>query len=115
MNGTIAVAKQELGLSDAQIVKLPLCFGYGGVAEWSNPVNSVYLNGTQALGNTDSYYGANQLASTAHGKAIAHKLQALGIKPKWVDDRAYQPNHGNVHCGTNTKRTPLHDRFWDVL
>ena len=115
VQSTIAIAKQRLGLSDAQIVKLPLYFGYGGVAEWSNPVNSVHLNGTQALGNTDDYYGVNQLATTSYGKAIAQKFQALGIKVKWVDDRAYQPNHGNVHCGTNTKRTPLHDRFWDAL
>jgi protein-arginine deiminase len=112
---TIATAKRELGLTDAQIIKLPLYFAHGGVAEWSNPVNSVYLNGTQALGNTDNYYGVNQVAKTSYGKAIAKEFQDLGIAVKWVDDRAYQPNHGNVHCGTNTKRTPLVDGFWGGL
>jgi protein-arginine deiminase len=115
IQSTIAIAKQELGLGDAQVVKLPLYFGYGGVAEWSNPVNSVYLNGTQAIGNTDSYYGVNQVANRPYGKAIAKRFSDLGIAVKWVDDRAYQPNHGNVHCGTNTKRTPLHDKFWEAL
>lgn len=115
IQSTIATAKQALGLGDAQIIRLPLYFGYGGVAEWSNPVNSVYLNGTQAIGNTDNYYGVNQVSSTAYGKAIAKAFTDLGIAVKWIDDRAYQPNHGNVHCGTNTRRTPLYDAFWDQL
>jgi hypothetical protein len=38
---------------------------------------------------------------------IEQKLNAIGIQVAWVNDAEYHPGGGNVHCGTNTKKTPV--------
>jgi hypothetical protein len=46
---------------------------------------------------------------------IEKKLAAIGVQAAWVDDAEYDAGGGNVHCGTNTKKTPLCANFTDCL
>jgi protein-arginine deiminase len=102
----IAQAKTELGLSDGDIIELPVLFEGGG-SDWSNPVNSVLAGNTFMIGETNT---------PASVKAdVEQKLAAIGIQVAWVDDSEYHPGGGNVHCGTNTKKTPVCPNFTACL
>ena len=46
---------------------------------------------------------------------IEKRLDAIGVKAAWVDDAEYDMGMGNVHCATNTKKTPLCKSFTDCL
>jgi protein-arginine deiminase len=98
---TIAVMKREVGIADVDIVQLPLYFDGAGQdfsARWSDPVNSLFIDGTFVIGQTGT--------PTAIKTSIESKLDAVGIKVAWVDDVNYQNGGGNVHCGTNAAKTP---------
>lgn len=106
----IALFKTELGLTDNDILPIPTFFGGSGTNYapiWSNPVNSVYINGTFVMGKTDT--------PAAIKTDIEKRLDAIGVKAAWVDDAEYDMGMGNVHCATNTKKTPLCKSFTDCL
>lgn len=98
----ISRAKTELGLTDDDIIELPTFFE-GGQTDygpaWSNPVNSVLAGNTFMIGETNT--------PQAVKADVEQKLAAIGIEVAWVDDGEYHPGGGNVHCGTNTKKTPV--------
>lgn len=106
----IAQAKTELGLTDADIIQLPTFFNGSGTSygpNWSNPVNSVNANGTFMIGND---------GTPAAVKAdIEKKLAAIGVQVAWVDDSEYYVGMGDVHCATNTRKTPVCGTFTDCL
>jgi protein-arginine deiminase len=106
----IAQAKTELGLTDADIIQLPTFFNGSGSnygPNWSNPVNSVYANGTFMIGND---------STPAPVKSdIEKKLAEIGVQVAWVDDSEYYVGMGDVHCATNTKKTPVCANFTDCL
>lgn len=107
---TIAIAKTELGLSDSDIVLLPTLFEGGGTdwaPKWSSPSNAVYVNGTLVIGDTNT---PNEVKMD-----IEEKLGAIGVDVAWVDDSEYNSGGGNVHCGTNTTKTPICAQFTDCL
>jgi hypothetical protein len=106
----IAHAKAELGLTDADIIELPVFFEGAGTdfgPVWSNPVNSVLAGNTFMIGETNT-------PATVKSD-IEQKLEAIGIQVAWVDDGEYHPGGGNVHCGTNTKKTPVCANFTACL
>jgi protein-arginine deiminase len=105
----IARAKTELGLTDDDIIQLPTFFDNATDAgpRWSNPVNSVLAGSTFMIGET------NTPASVKSD--VEQKLGAIGIRVAWVDDGEYHPGGGNVHCGTNTKKTPVCANFTACL
>jgi protein-arginine deiminase len=110
INDDIAQAKSELGLGDDDIIQLPTLFDGGGTDYfpiWSNPANSVYVNGTLMVGATDT--------PAAVRTDIEKKLGGIGIRVAWVDDSEYHSGTGNVHAATNTVRTPLCGSFTDCL
>lgn len=107
---TIAVAKTELGLSDSDILLLPTFFEGSGsdwAPQWSSPTNGVYVNGTLVIGDT---YTPDEVKAD-----IEQKLSAIGVDVAWVNDGEYHPGGGNVHCGTNTAKTPICLQFADCL
>jgi protein-arginine deiminase len=97
------VAKTELGLGDDDIIELPTLFQSQGqddhVPEWSNPVNSVLAGNTFMIGDVDT---PDTIKSN-----VEQKLGTIGVLVSWVDDSEYHAGGGNVHCGTNTKKTPI--------
>jgi len=110
LDESVATLKRELGITDADIVSLPLYFDGSGqdfASRWSDPVNSIFVNGTFVIGQTDT--------PAAIKTAIESKLSTLGIDVAWVDDASYQSGGGNVHCGTNAVKTPPCADFTDCL
>lgn len=88
----------QLGLSEDQVVRLPVSYA-GGHNVWSNPVNSIYLNGIAVTG--DSH------VPPAVAAEIESRLLAAGAREvRFVDDHRYQDNYGNVHCATNSMKHP---------
>jgi protein-arginine deiminase len=98
----ITLMKTELGLSDDDIIQIPTFFNGSGTnfaPNFSNPVNSVYANGSLMMGNNNT---PSQIKAD-----IEKKLSAIGVQSAWVDDAEYDAGGGNVHCATNTKKTPV--------
>lgn len=104
-----------LGMDESRFIRLPVLFSPvsvdkasgrpGAHSRWSNPVNSVFLNGNMLIGN--AYMPADVQSE------IAAKLRAAGvIEVVFIDDRIYQDRWGNVHCATNTLREPPAGGFW---
>ncbi|MEB3197732.1 MAG: protein-arginine deiminase family protein [Candidatus Sericytochromatia bacterium] len=89
----------ELNLSEDQVVRLPVSYE-GGHNVWSNPVNSIYLNGVAVT-------GAHRVPERIAEDIAASLKQAGARSVQFVDDHRYQDNYGNVHCATNTHRAPL--------
>lgn len=107
---TIAIAKAELGLGDSDILLLPTLFEGSGsdwAPKWSSPSNAVYVNGTLVIGDT---YTPAEVKTD-----IEQKLSAIGVDVAWVDDSEYNAGGGNVHCGTNTTKTPICPQFTECL
>ncbi len=88
----------QLGLSEDQVVKLPVSYD-GGHNIWSNPVNSVYLNGIALTGD-------RHVPAAVAREIEARLLKAGAAEVRFVDDERYQDNYGNVHCATNTLKEP---------
>lgn len=56
LDEAVATMKRELGIADADIVAVPLYFEGSGqdfAGHWSDPANSIFVNGTFIAGQTD--------------------------------------------------------------
>lgn len=93
---------KHLNLTEDAVIELPL-FYTDGHNDWSNPINGLYIGGYFVAGETDIW--------AAERNVTQSRIEALGIEVLWVDDSAYQPNLGNVHCATNTTRAPIVPQF----
>lgn len=95
------------GLKRDQILLQPLLYDagtFGATGRWSNPVNSVAIDSAVIYGRTD-------LPEQVHSY-IRSTITELRLFPLSVDDSAYQPRFGNVHCASNSKRSLPRARFW---
>jgi len=99
-----AIAAFEL--NQEQILPLPNLY-QDGYSQWSSPVNSVYVNGVVIAGKTD--------IPQAVQHHLTHQWHNQKAKVSWIDDSVYQLNSGNVHCATNTLRTPIVGQYWETL
>ena len=120
LDATVAAAIVALNLEPAQVIELPVAFRAGDLGAlniWSNPVNSVYLNGLLITGDTDET-NPNKLiplAPALKGLMNTAVAGAAVTDLRFLDDAPYQIRWGNVHCATNTLRIPLVDGFWTAL
>jgi protein-arginine deiminase len=99
--------RELFGIEEHEIVELPLSYGsgdFGATGQWSNPVNSVALSNTVLFGRTDQPEAINSYIKKSIGR--------LKLFPIGIDDSAYQPKLGNVHCATNTMRKIPKKQFW---
>jgi protein-arginine deiminase len=107
-------AKQDFHLTDDRIIQLPIL--YSDLQEayglWSNPVNSIYINGTVIAGDPLSppIDGQDYIQ-----KIIQQRFDAVRIPVQFVDDWSYQENKGNVHCATNAKKQPIVSHLWQNI
>lgn len=113
LDAILEKAKADFQLNDDQIITLPaMVTGQtAAMALWSNPINSVHVNGTVFVGDPLAPFidGEDYLQSE-----IRDRLKPLGVDVKFLDDNHYQLKGGNVHCATNAKRLPVVD-FWKAL
>lgn len=105
VDATVARMREAIGMQPADVVELPVLYEEGHNV-WSNPVNGVHLNGTAVLGETGMPSGVRA--------AIAGAFSRIGLQTRFIDDRGYQDNLGNVHCATNTVRVPPVGAWWNV-
>ncbi|MEN0060612.1 MAG: protein-arginine deiminase family protein [Myxococcota bacterium] len=121
----IDVMKRELGLTDADIVRVPGIFEetqYGPVAAALIPGTVNLLLHTQADGRATAFladpFMRAEGAPQSEDPLIAefNELLPAEIDPIWVDNwDVYHVALGEVHCGTNTTRTPTANWWEDAL
>ncbi|MEM6748983.1 MAG: protein-arginine deiminase family protein [Planctomycetota bacterium] len=96
--------REELGLDEEHVVRIPLLFTPGGGAKVPNMVNALVINGHVVMADPD---GPEIDGEDAFQKAVREKLADLPVTVHFVDDQLYQRWSGNVHCATNTIREPI--------
>lgn len=114
IDGQLQTIKQETGLTDAEIVHVPVLFestqGYL-VAYTPGTVNGLYYA-------DDTFAPPDPHGPMINGKDIfkdqlEQALGALGIKVAWVEDwDLYHALSGEVHCGSNSKRGLMPGEQW---
>ncbi len=95
-----------LGIDSGRVIDLPVLYRDGHNI-WSNPVNSIFVNGYVIAGDTDM--------PGVIKNALSAAFRSSGVEVKYLDDSMYQHRLGNVHCATNTQKTPLYQSFWNHL
>jgi len=118
---TRARFKQELGLTDADIIEIPTIFervgGCGGRAAALTPgavnliVATVDGNGETILAVPDPFARPGNLgpADDPVAQDFVQRMPA-GVSVAFIDNwYSYHMLLGEVHCGTNVTRTPLED------
>ncbi len=116
---TWARIQEELGLTEEDLIRVPMlfeeaaqCGGYTAtlIPSTLNMVVATGEDGTSAdLIIPDPYFRSSTTDPTSD-VFIQHVNDLLpdGNTPHWVDDWAeYHMMLGEVHCGSNTKRTPM--------
>ncbi|MCC5640420.1 protein-arginine deiminase [Nostoc sp. CHAB 5844] len=116
INWNREVLKQELDLSEEDIIELPALFekDRDGRAETFSPnmVNMIVLN--QHLGIPKPFGPKidHQCQFEAYVKGV---LEPLGLVCHFIDDwEPYFLGRGEIHCGTNTRRQPFTQKWWEV-
>ena len=112
----IAVLKQETGIVDSEILRLPVLFWT--VSNYAVAYTPGLVNGI-SLG--DAHFGPPR----PHGPVVngrdIFEVQAetefakVGITVNWIEDwDLYHVSDGEVHCGSNTTRqVPATERWWE--
>jgi hypothetical protein len=113
---TIAKFKTEMGLTDADIIRLPSLFeqpsGCNGRVAALIPgmVNLIVANvdgTTTHLFTADPFFRAVQAQSSDPVIAAFQALMPAGMTMHFLDNwDTYHMGLGEVHCGTNVRRTP---------
>ena len=115
------ILKAELGLDEEDIVRIPALYeeqaycGPYGLALIPGTVNMLVI--TQDDGTVDAFLPdpfMREDGVAVEDDPFVQAVEALlpqGVTPYWVDDwNTYHLMWGEVHCGTNTTRTP--DASW---
>jgi protein-arginine deiminase len=112
INPIIRQLKQELNLTDEQIINVPVLFGYSGYAWWPNLINSVFINGELLVSNPR---GPLIDGRDYFQEDLKQRLAISGININFLDDSYYQELKGNLQGGINTTREGTEVPFWQVL
>lgn len=98
------------GIEQTQLKFLPLMYEaaeHGAVGRWSNPINSVFMNGAVLYGRSGIPHSVQDF--------IKSQIHESSFAATSLDDSAYQQRLGNVHCATNSIRKMPKLAFWQVL
>lgn len=115
IDAALSVLRAATGLADDEIVRVPFLFepGYGrSVAYQPGMVNGISLGKRFA---SPRPHGPVVEGKDVFEKAFEDLLAPRGITVHWVEDwDTYHRNLGEVHCGSNTRRTPKNAAFWSL-
>jgi protein-arginine deiminase len=111
--------KTDFGLTDADFVKIPVLFEeyefYPGkaIAYTAGAVNWIVVRPNVIVAKQ---HGPMQASVDKFEEDITNKLAALGLTARYAEDWAsYHKAAGEVHCGSNTLRTPpAAPRWWNT-
>lgn len=93
--------KQELDLSEQDLIRIPVLFTEEGSSLFPNMVNSAVLNGYLLIADPD---GPVIDGVDALQEEMRKLLTGVPITPFFLDDTPYHKWSGNVHCATNIQR-----------
>jgi len=116
LDATRSQLKTELGLSEADIVDVPTLFAditLSGLADalTAGMVNMLVNNKHCLIAKP---FGPVVGGSDLFEKNLLAKLRPLGLIVKFIDDWfEYHVQLGEVHCATNTRRTPTVIKWWE--
>ncbi|NXE99705.1 PADI1 deiminase, partial [Menura novaehollandiae] len=108
--------KQELGLSEQDIIDIPQLFiltGSRADALFPDMVNMLVLG--RHLG-IPKPFGPVVGGQCCLEQRLRELLEPLGLSCTFIDDFfSYHVLAGDVHCGTNVRRKPFPCKWWHVL
>ncbi len=108
----ISKLKREFSLNDNQIIQIPAMFSLTGYSWWPNMVNSVAVNGHFLVADPRGpIVGDRDVTQDTFRKLVSKSP----LQVHFLDNDYYQELRGNVHCATNTTRTPPEKPFWKQL
>ncbi|MBX3201085.1 MAG: protein-arginine deiminase [Labilithrix sp.] len=114
VDAQLEVLKEELGLEEDEIVRVPFLHAdYGGksIAYQPGVVNGVYLSDTR-FGAPDPHgpiIGGKDIFKTAFSEPLAK----IGVTVEYIENwDEYHLGGGEVHCGTNSTRAIPEERWW---
>ncbi|MBD2255695.1 protein-arginine deiminase family protein [Nostoc parmelioides] len=110
------VLKQELDLGEEDIIELPALFekDKDERAETFSPnmVNMIVLKQHLGIPKPSGPKIDNQCQFEAYVKEV---LEPLGLICHFIDDwEPYFLGRGEIHCGTNVRRQPFTQKWWEV-
>ncbi|KAK2521578.1 hypothetical protein Q9233_010822 [Columba guinea] len=108
--------KQELGLSEQDIIDIPQLFILKGThadAFFPNMVNMLVLG--KHLG-IPKPFGPKVGGQCCLEQRVRELLEPLGLACTFINDFfSYHLLSGDVHCGTNVRRKPFAFKWWHVM
>ncbi|ACK73122.1 Protein-arginine deiminase [Gloeothece citriformis PCC 7424] len=116
INWNREVLKRELGLGEEDIIDIPGLFeddGYGRAETFfPNMVNMIVLN--EHLG-IPKPFGPKINGDCQFEAYVRGVLEPLGLVCHFIDDwDPYFRGRGEIHCGTNARRQPFSQKWWEV-
>lgn len=120
LDETGEVLKKELGVTDSDIVEIPVCFRTNFVAANSLERTSAFFpNMVNHLVHQDLSIVAKPYGPMINGKCAFETAFEKAVHDRrviFIDDwYSYHEMLGEVHCGTNAQRSPFRvSRWWQV-
>uniref|UniRef100_A0A8C0HB85 protein-arginine deiminase n=1 Tax=Chelonoidis abingdonii TaxID=106734 RepID=A0A8C0HB85_CHEAB len=110
------ILKQELGLSEKDIIDLPQLFrviNKKASAFFPDMVNMIVLG--KHLG-IPKPFGPTVDGRCCLEESVRSLLEPLGLTCTFINDFfAYHTLEGEVHCGTNVRRKPFSFKWWNMI
>jgi len=97
----IALIKNELNLSEEEIIRIPALFSEHGSSIFPNMVNSAVLNDYLFIADPD---GPLIDCVDLLQEEVKRLLSDVPVHLIFLDDTPYHKWSGNVHCATNIRR-----------
>ena len=119
INSIRIALKNGLGLSDNDFVEIPALFWDGDqyisgdqiVANIPGMVNMLVVGNRAIIAKP---FGPLDNGTNIFEDYVESELGSIGISVNFVDDwDTYHRNDGEIHCGTNVKRTPHNTNWWE--
>jgi protein-arginine deiminase len=116
LDGIRIQLESELGLDAGDVLEVPVIFGELTTialadALTAGMVNMLVINGHCVFPKP---FGPVVGGKDLFEEDLVEKLNALGLTPHPLDDWfEYHVLLGEVHCGTNTLRTPTSAKWWE--
>ncbi|XP_074532255.1 protein-arginine deiminase type-2 [Halichoeres trimaculatus] len=115
------VLKRELGLENADIIDLPILFKLvmskksrkkKALAYYPDMVNMIVLGKDLAIPKP---FGPKVNGVCALETEVRSLLEGLGLTCTFIDDfTTYHKKFGELHCGSNVRREPFKEKWWNM-
>ncbi len=109
----------KLDLQDSDFIHLPVLFQKSGsrfIAYTAGSVNMLVITkGADLHLCVPKPFGPRTAAGCRFEAAIRAKLSPHTRTVRFIDDfLTYHVGQGEIHCGTNSQRTPPTDKWWEL-